>query len=49
MVQGCARLRKSKLGVEQTWDARESTNLEAKVLGEQDKSTDEPEIDLARG
>ena len=46
MVKGCAKLRKFKLGAEQMWDAWESTNLEAKVLGEQ--GIDGLGIDLAR-
>ena len=35
MLYGCAKDRKSGLEVEQTWDACESTSLEAKVLREQ--------------
>ena len=31
-MQGCARLEESGLGTELTWDARQSTSLEAKVL-----------------
>ena len=34
-MQGHARLGKAKLGVELTWDARQSASLKAKVLGEQ--------------
>ena len=34
-LQGCARLKKFELGLEITWDATESKNLEAKLLGEQ--------------
>ena len=35
MVQRRLRLEKFRLGVEQTWDTRESTNMEAKILREQ--------------
>ena len=42
MVWGRAKLRESKLGAELTWDARQSTSLEAKVLREQ--VTDRPEV-----
>ena len=44
-MRGCARIKKSGLGVEQAWDAREVANLEAKVFGE--KGTNGPEIVLA--
>ena len=47
MVQGRARLRKSGLGAEHTWDTRESESLEAKVLWKQ--GTDGLGIYLARG
>ena len=46
-MQGRARLGESGLGVELTWDARQSTRLEAKELEE--KVTDGPEIYLTRG
>ena len=45
-MQGCARLRMPRLGADQTWDVRESANLEGKVLREQ--GTDGLEIVLTR-
>ena len=45
-MQGRARLRKSGLGVELTWDAKQSISLETKVFAKQ--GTDGLDIDLAR-
>ena len=46
MVYGCAKFRKSGLGIELKWDTGQSASLEAKVLRE--KGTDGREIILAR-
>ena len=45
MLEECTRYGKSKLEVEQPWEAREFASLEAKELGEQ--VTDGPRIYLA--
>ena len=46
-MQGRARHVMSGLGVEQPWDARESSSLEAKELKGQ--VTDGPRVYMARG
>ena len=47
MVQGRNKLGMSELGVELSWDARQSASLEAKELEEQ--VTDGPKMILAKG
>ena len=46
-MQGRARLGESKLGAKLTWDAKQSTSLEVKELGEQVSGG--PVIYLVRG